>query len=238
MTRGVGVTSGLQDLLPTWSAPIIALLTTLGDAVVLGTVLVVAFLFRKTDREDIVVVGLLFVAGSGLYEGLKAFFAASRPEQRLRPGEGVPDVVISGYDILVSTGGFGFPSGHATGATIVYLGLAFAISAGTRRKRLGLAGVVIAIVATSRLALGAHYLVDVIAGFLLGTTLVLGGFALCDRLPIANVSTAFGIAIAGTIFFVVMAAGQPKAVALCAGTLVAAAVWYRLRTRVRWYGTA
>jgi membrane-associated phospholipid phosphatase len=229
MTRGVGVTTGLQDLLPAWSALPVALLTTLGDVVVLGLVLATAYLLSEDDREEVVIVGLLLVAGSGIYKGLKVFFAAGRPETRLRPPADAPETVASIYDLLVSTGSYGFPSGHATGATIVYLGLAVALSVGTRRQRFGVAGVLVALVATTRVALGAHFLVDVVAGFVLGSVLVGGVFASPAWSPLDRVTTTFGVAIVGTLWFVVASGAEPRALALFAVTLVAFAGWQTFR---------
>ncbi|NYH54315.1 membrane-associated phospholipid phosphatase [Nocardiopsis arvandica] len=65
----------------------------------------------------------------------------------------------------VSHGSFGVPSGHAQGAMVAwgYLGLRSG-----RRAVLWAAAAVIALVALSRVYLGAHFISDVLAGLLLG----------------------------------------------------------------------
>lgn len=67
---------------------------------------------------------------------------------------------------------YSFPSGHATLSTVVLAFLAFLLSRGQRRTlRFGVAvtvGVYVALVAFSRLYLGAHWLSDVLGGMSLG----------------------------------------------------------------------
>jgi len=229
MMRGVGVSTGVQELLPAWSALVIAMLTTLGDVVVLGLVLTGVYLFRETDREGVVIVGLLLVAGSGFYKGLKALFAVERPETRLRPPDETPELLGSGYDLLVSASSFGFPSGHATSATIVYLGLAVVLSVGTRRQRFGVAGFLVALVATTRVALGVHFLVDVIVGIVFGIVLLGVVFFSFEWSPLDRVTTTFCVALVGTLWFVLASTAEPMAVALFGGTLVAFAGWQTFR---------
>ena len=78
--------------------------------------------------------------------------------------------------------GYGFPSGHATAATAVYGGVAAVLPAGTGRLRYAAAGSVVAVVALSRIAIGVHYLVGVVAGVLLGLTVLALLLALAGRL--------------------------------------------------------
>ncbi len=68
--------------------------------------------------------------------------------------------------------GNSFPSGHALGSMIVYGMLALVLLPGVRRKWrplfLGLIGLIVALIGFSRIALGVHFLSDVLAGWLLG----------------------------------------------------------------------
>lgn len=84
---------------------------------------------------------------------------------------------------LLSLAGYGFPSGHVTGATLFYGLLAAYLAArtpdiGRRLKLLALALFMVALVGTTRIYLGAHYFSDVVAAAAWGTAwLVLCGVA-------------------------------------------------------------
>jgi undecaprenyl-diphosphatase len=78
--------------------------------------------------------------------------------------------------VLVGESGFGFPSGHATGATALAI-CAVAVLwtvAHTRRSRITVgvgATVYVVVIGTTRVVLGAHHTLDVIGGWLLGTAI-------------------------------------------------------------------
>ena len=75
-------------------------------------------------------------------------------------------------DPVASAAGKSFPSGHAMGATAVYgaLLVAFAPRLSPRARRLAVASwfVLVVSICFTRLALGVHYITDVVAGFVLG----------------------------------------------------------------------
>ncbi|PSQ05845.1 hypothetical protein BRC97_07790 [Halobacteriales archaeon QS_6_71_20] len=111
--------------------------------------------------------------------GLKSLFAFPRP-----PGAGeavvpawLPGALGGAYVDAATGDGFGFPSGHAIGSTMVYGGLATFLDVGRRRTRLRVAGAVVALVALTRVVLGVHYVADVIVGVAVG----LGGLLLFQR---------------------------------------------------------
>jgi undecaprenyl-diphosphatase len=85
-----------------------------------------------------------------------------------------PDV-----DQLVGWSGASFPSGHSTAAAAVYLAIALTISSGDAtpwRPWLVAGAIAVAVlVGASRIALGVHWLTDVLAGLALGW----GWAALC-----------------------------------------------------------
>lgn len=139
---------GLGD----WLAQPLGMLTHLGSQTVIIVVLALIF-WCVSPRLG----ARLFVAvtASGVLNYLlKAVLYGARP---------------SWFDAHVKAhahhGSFGIPSGHAQGATVVwgYLG----IRSG-RRAWLWVCVGVIALVALSRIYLGAHFISDVLAGLLLG----------------------------------------------------------------------
>jgi len=74
---------------------------------------------------------------------------------------------------LTEAGGAGFPSGHSFNAAVIYIAMALAFAALSRRRsvRLTLVGaamLISAMVAWSRVMLGVHFPSDVIAGWLGG----------------------------------------------------------------------
>jgi membrane-associated phospholipid phosphatase len=75
-------------------------------------------------------------------------------------------------DPISSARGYSFPSGHAMSATVCYgaLLLAFAVALDPRSRQRATAGVIalVAAICFSRLALGVHYVSDVLGGVVLG----------------------------------------------------------------------
>ena len=108
---------------------------------------------------------------------LKAFFESPRPTE----------AVVS---VTEFPGGFGFPSGHVMGATLLY-GMLFILAPQlTARRFLRLAIQIAAVVMMtladiSRIYVGAHWPSDVIGGYLWGVVVLLGGvlaIRICLRL--------------------------------------------------------
>ena len=95
---------------------------------------------------------LSFFVASGLNAGLKALFDRSRPPEAI------------GFDALVGVPGSpSFPSGHAMTAFAVAAAIAL-LAPRLRWPALGLA----AVIGFSRVYLGVHFWLDVLAGALLG----------------------------------------------------------------------
>jgi hypothetical protein len=164
--RGLGeltVVSGLPETV----VSLFGALTHLGGPwVVLGGL---AVLYAVADRLPLdrrrvgCVLAAAFVA-FGTTLALKATFALPRP---------------SG----ASVSGYGFPSGHALGATVVWGTAASLLDVGRRRVRLGVAGCVVSLVALSRVVIGVHYLVDVVAGCVVGLAVIGVVHAVIGGLP-------------------------------------------------------
>lgn len=140
--------------------------TDLGD--VTTVMVLLSMLYWVVDREKSALVVSYIVAGASVIVLLKLGFGLPRPEVELIARE---------YDQ------YGFPSGHAFTATVVYGGL---LRAFEKHKNpgpaLATAGVVTAI-ALSRVVIGVHYLADVIAGVAVGTVFLLAMERLTDQVP-------------------------------------------------------
>lgn len=232
MTRGVGVSTWLADVIEP-AEPLLALLTQTGDTWLLGILVALLYVLGGAaplpgwDRRRgaaVLGAGLLAISATGL---LKASLGLPRP-----PGAGQPAYAFGGlmgdvYAWTATADGFGFPSGHAVGATAIYGTVAGLVDAAHRRRALGVAALLAGTAALTRVGLGVHYLVDVLAG--VGVGLVLA--ALAVRWVIRP-GVAIGAAVPVAAGWAVLADGAPDAVgalALCAGALVA---WTALENRL------
>jgi membrane-associated phospholipid phosphatase len=136
-----------------------SLITHLGDALVLTVVSALVALGLAWRRHGLQLAGwLTAVIGNGiLTRALKALF------QRLRP---LHDHGFATAD------GWSFPSGHSSGALVVYGMLAYLLIRGAdRRWHLSIVLLTIAlilVVGSSRVFLQVHFFSDVIAGFCSG----------------------------------------------------------------------
>ncbi len=163
--RVVGVDGRLADRLNAFVAPrpaavaVLEVVTTLGDSPVLWVAvgsLVAFLLLRRRPR----LAGYAAATGLG---GLVLSPAVKELVGRLRPVVEAP---------VATVGGPSFPSGHAFGSTVAY-GMVLLVLWPLlgRRARIGAVVVTVAVVAAvgfTRMALGVHYLSDVVGGWLLG----------------------------------------------------------------------
>ena len=224
MSRGVGVTAWLADVLEPVE-PLLAVLTQTGDTWLLGAVVALLFVLGGAaplpgwDRRRGVAVlgaGLLAIAVTGL---LKVAFGWPRP-----PGAEVAAYAFSGplgdvYAWLATADHAGFPSGHAVGSTAVFGTVAGLVDRRVRRRALVVAGVLVATASLTRLGLGLHYLVDVVAGVAVGLLLA----SLAVRW-VSRPGVVVGAAVPAAAAWAVITDGVPDAVGalgLCAGALVA-----------------
>ena len=157
--RGVGEVA-VAESLPDAVVALFELLTHLGNPYLLLLCVAVAYLYA--DRVGIPRAGAAFALGLGLCAiglvlGLKHVFGLPRPP-------------------ISPRGDLGFPSGHALGSTAFWGGAAVLADRWRWRRRLAAAGVVIAVVSVSRVLIGVHYLVDVIAGVAIGIALLSAAF--------------------------------------------------------------
>lgn len=171
-----------------------AILTQFGDLWFMFSVVVLAYWFDAAtprigsglDRERTALVVALLVGAIALLQALKPFFAVPRPPgYAVAPGvEFLPERLTPIYEWMATASGYGFPSGHALGSTLVWGGLAWAVRVGRLRTRVAVAAVLVALVAASRVFLGVHYPVDVAFGVIVGLAylaVVLGLFRAVGR---------------------------------------------------------
>lgn len=205
-TRGVGASELLRSVLPEAAVTAFAVLTWLGSVPFLVAVLALVYWFETREGGAVAMAAVL--AGFGVTLVLKALLGLPRPPATLW---------------LVEADGFGFPSGHAIAATVGWGAIAAVLPRGRRRQRVALAAVVVAVVALSRVVLGVHYAVDVVAG------VVVGGALLGLLLWLDDVEWTFGIAMAAGLVAAVATDGGGDALLLLGATGGAWVAWSRLR---------
>ncbi|WP_435100408.1 phosphatase PAP2 family protein [Halarchaeum sp. P4] len=199
--RGVGVTGALTDAVPPALVPVLEVLTQLGDAwfvlVAVASVHWLAPRYGLIDERDALRYVALGFAIFGTVVGLKAVFALGRPPASVA---------------LVAHDGYGFPSGHAVSSAALYGGAAALLSRPRCRHRWLAAAGLVTLVCATRLLLGVHFLVDVVAGVAAGAVLagvvlavtregLLPGYALAAALGV------FGLGVAGSTVEALAACG-------------------------------
>lgn len=194
MARGVGEFA-VQELIPESLAIVVALLTQLGD-IWFVTVLVFAA-FVRFDHDRIATVGGLVLGAIALVFVFKYTFELPRPNQPLVAPETISPLLRPVYEASAHASGYGFPSGHAMVSTATYLALAETLPVSTRRRRYAVATAIIAVVGFSRVALGVHFLVDVLAGIAISAVFLLLAFRLLARYraPKTRRTVALGLGV-------------------------------------------
>ena len=234
MSRGIGVLPAIQELVPEWAALLVALLTQLGDVWFLTLLVGVVYWVRPDDREDAVVVVGLMLAGFSLITALKYAFALPRPGQPLAELEALGPLARPLYEATGTADGYGFPSGHALLTTVVYGALAGRLSIGTARQRALGAATVVGLVSASRVALGVHYLVDVVAGVAVGLAFLLAANRLTARYPTDRPAITLSLAVALAVVALVVSGGAVDAVLILAASFAAfGGLKYHRRVRGR-----
>jgi membrane-associated phospholipid phosphatase len=203
--RGIGAVEALRALLPDIAAVLFALVTQLGDVWFVFLVLTVLYWVglpgSNVSRPRAALLIGLALGGLALTAGLKQFFKLPRPPM---PGgvvglRYVPNALHGAYIDVATASGYGFPSGHALLSTVVWGGLALVLDVWTRRRRALVAGIVIALVGFSRVALGVHYAVDVVAGVAVGLGYLAGIVGVARGHTRVAFWTAAAIAVASVV---------------------------------------
>lgn len=215
-SRGVGALEALKNGLPRWGIEAFAAVTHLGDSAVL---LALAFLaYLAYDRRDgAFVLGVLLV-GFAVTIATKSWFGLPRPPVELRY---VPET------------GLGFPSGHAVGATVAWGSLAVALDRlSTASRRALIAGVVVLAVSLSRVVIGVHYLIDVVAGVAAGLVVLAVAVRWLRDDPLRLFALGGGI----SVLAVAVSGGVVESFALLGGTLGAITAWQVVEPVAQPYG--
>ena len=231
-THGVGLVEAFEAL-PDPVVLLFVLVTQLGDLWFYFLALSVLYFFgdrlprlgEVVDRRQGAYLVALALGAAALTAALKATFAFPRP-----PGAGTAELAVlfpaplDGIYAAAATGdGYGFPSGHATGAAIVWVGAATVIAVGAPRIRYAVAGAVVVLIALSRVVIGVHFALDVVVGLAVGLLYL----AVADRLsgrgtrPGRGFSLAVAVALAGLL----LAGFSWEPVAVLGATLGARIVW-------------
>jgi hypothetical protein len=177
--ESIGTVRAVQESLPPAVRELFSVVTYLGDPIFLGLI-VLAFYYHRRDDTGAFVFGVSLGAVA-LTTGLKGAIARPRPPAELH---------------AVAESGYGLPSGHALGSTVVLFALAETLEVSTRRRRYAASVVGVATIAFSRVAVGVHFPVDVVAGVAVGAVyLVLVSWEGPD--PEVAFSAALTVAVIG-----------------------------------------
>lgn len=187
--RGIGLTELLHGTAGGPLVVLFAIATQLGDVwlfFLLGGSLYLAGEYAPrtdVDRSDGLFVFSLLVTYIALVGVLKGYFGLPRPSGAAVPPSlsAVPSLLRGIFVSITTASGFGFPSGHALGTTMVWGGVALVLDKWTLPKRVAVAAGIVLLVSASRLVLGVHFLVDVIAGITVGVVALAGLYWLSDR---------------------------------------------------------
>lgn len=241
MIRGLGITDFLAGV-PINVVVVFAVLTQLGDPWFLFVVIALFYWLETTSLETNSrqngALLLAFALGAlELTIALKSLFSFPRP-----PGAAevtsplwLPIALNPAFQGIATATSFGFPSGHAIGSTVTYGGFAVLLDVWNRSRRWLAAGGVILLVGLSRLVLGVHYFVDILAGVTVGLLFLWGALRLTDGRP----DRAFAVAAVVSLVAVVATAvgGYPtelrEAVTGFGGAVGGLVVWRLVGTTER-----
>lgn len=213
------------------------LVTQLGDPWFL--LLVASLLYLAGSAETLIdgprsgafVLAMTFAAFS-LTDLLKNVFLAPRP-----PGAGevtvpmwMPAIAGDVVRSIATAGEYAFPSGHALGTTVVFAALASQLAVGSPAFRWAAATVGTIAVAATRVVLGVHFLIDIVAGILAGVTLFAIGATIGRRRPLRVFALGIGLGLLAVAASAVSPASEVwKAGQWLGASLGAGGAWYFVR---------
>jgi membrane-associated phospholipid phosphatase len=157
-----------------WMDPLMRAVSLAGDNLLFSSLLVVAacvaLLALRAWREAVVLLGVVLV-GQVLKVGLKLLIARERPSRDL------VEVLIEAKEV------HSFPSGHTVHYTVFfgflwYLTYVLVKTPALRWPLLVLSGGMVLLVGVARIYLGAHWVSDIVGGYLLGGAVLAAGILL------------------------------------------------------------
>ena len=172
----------IRQAIPLWLVPVFVAITRLGNPLLFFALFTLDYWYGDHERGAHAL--SLALGGMALITVLKTLFAEPRPREAVR---------------VIETGGYSFPSGHATTATIGWGVLAYDLEAGARTTRYAVAAVLIVLVALSRVVLGVHFVRDVAAGILVGLVFLGITIALTEHAPRPGFLLAAGLGVAAVL---------------------------------------
>ncbi len=158
--------------------PLAAFFTSLGRWFVLAPVAIAAAIVALALRANVLAIAALMVSqlvSQGVVAMLKGIFHRTRPD----------------YWLVQREADLSYPSGHAVTTVVFYVALALLVWRTTALPRpvaiaiVTALGIAIVGIPWSRLALGAHYLTDVIGGLLFGAGWLFVTLAILTRSGVA-----------------------------------------------------
>lgn len=176
MTRFVSESALIRERYPAEYADLAVVVTDLGGSTL--SICILALLFWLTRRRESLLIVSYATAGLGLILIIKTLLALPRP----------PATV---HLLPLDSDPYGFPSGHAFAAVVVYGGLLSAFDLTRNRLAVMAVTVLITLISLSRVVLGYHYLGDVIAGAVLGA----GFLVAMNRLTRGDPQRGFALAL-------------------------------------------
>ncbi|ELY51086.1 phosphatase PAP2 family protein [Natronorubrum bangense] len=243
MYRGGELLETLHGSMPEWLLLLAALVTRLGDVWVVISITIAASWLLTWQRSTggasppqqgatntsempsaVWMVGVV-VGGLAVMTALKHSFALPRPALVAATPGALPPALESVYVSTVTLSGYGFPSGHALGATVAYGLLALTVRNGTRRVRFAVAGVIILAVSLSRVVLAVHYPGDIVAGIAVGVAYLVAMVWLLERSRFDRVTSAFTLALGFALVAIAISGAAGRSVTYAALAAGALAVW-------------
>lgn len=222
----------IVESVPEWAVVPLLFVSYLGSIYVIGPTVAYAFVSERysrgidwIDRTAVRSWPVIVLGGYALFVALKPLFGVGRPpvDGPVAAGQ-LPTVLQPLYDRAVSFSTGSFPSGHAIASSVFWGLLVVDLRLGMVRRRLVGGILLICLIGFSRVALGTHYVGDVVGGIAIGLFFL--GCALVVRRRVTD-PLLFLIAVAGVPVFVGVYLGRYLDLALISVPLLILSVLYR-----------